>query len=192
MIRALAVSLNLLLFTAPLLAARFTVDDVARLVRVSDPQISPDGKSIVVVVGRPNLKIDKFESELVSVDIAKHDQRILTHDRVVKGYPRWSPSGDRLAYIAEDSEKQTQVFVLPMNGGDSMQLTHAAGAVTQFAWKPDGSAIAYAAEDEKPKPEGEAKFMDAFEVGANDSLVSAPSMSTHIWLIAAAGEMPSG
>jgi dipeptidyl aminopeptidase/acylaminoacyl peptidase len=185
--RMLTLPLCFALLATPSLAARFTVDDVARVVHVSDPQISPDGKSIVVVVGRPNLKTDTFESELVLVDIASKAQRLLTQGRVVKGYPRWSPTGDRLAYIAEDADKKSQVFLLPMAGGDSLQLTHAAGAVTQFAWKPDGSAIAFAAEDEKPKREGEAKFEDAFEVGANDSLVDGPSMPTHIWLIPSTG-----
>ena len=187
MTRLLTLSISLALIVPPALASRFTADDAARVVHVSDPQISPDGKSIVLVVGRPNLKTDKFESDLVLVDIATHAQRVLTHDRVVKGYPRWSPAGDQLAYIAEDADKKSQVFLLPMNGGDSTQLTRAAGAVTQFAWKPDGSAIAFAAEDEKPKLEGEAKFEDAFEVGPNDSLVTAHSLSTHIWLIPAAG-----
>ncbi|MDP9050717.1 MAG: S9 family peptidase [Acidobacteriota bacterium] len=187
MTRLLALSLSLALVSTPALATRFTADDTARVVHVSDPQISPDGKSIVVVVGRPNLKTDKFESELVLVDIATHAQRTLTHDRDVKGYPRWSTSGDRLAYIAADADKKGQIFVLPMSGGDSIQLTHAATGVTQFAWKPDGSAIAFAAEDEKPRLEGEAKFADAFEIGANDSLVGGPSMPTHLWLIPAGG-----
>jgi len=185
--RVLAGSLCLALIATPALAARFTADDVVKITRVSDPQIAPDGKSIVVVVAHPNVKTDKYESELVLVDIATHSQRILTRDRVVRGYPRWSPTGDRLAYIADDSDRKGQVFVLPMGGGDSMQLTHSAGAVTQFAWKPDGAAVAYAAVDEAPKREGDAKFLDAFEVGANDSLVTGPSQSTHIWLIAAAG-----
>jgi len=185
--RVLAGSLCFALITAPAMAARFTADDVVRITRVSDPQISPDGKSIVIVVAHPNLKTDKYESELVLVDIATHSQRILTRDRVVRGYPRWSPTGDRLAYIADDSDHKGQVFVLPMGGGDSMQLTHSAGPVTQFAWKPDGAEVAYAAIDEAPKREGEARFLDAFEVGANDSLVTGPSQSTHIWLIAASG-----
>jgi len=185
--RMLGVPVWFALITAPAFATRFTADDIVRVTRVSDPQIAPDGKSIAIVVTHPNLKTDKYESELVLVDIATHSQRVLTHDRVVMGYPRWSPSGDRLAYIAADSDHKGQVFVLSMGGGDSMQLTHSAGPVTQFAWKPDGTALAYAAVDEAPKPEGEAKFLDAFEVGANDSLVAGPSPSTHIWLIAAGG-----
>ncbi len=168
-------------------AKRFTPEVFVKLTRVSDPQISPDGKSIVIVVGHPNLKTDKYDTELVLVDIATREQRVLTHGRHVGGYPRWSPAGDRLAYIAEDADKKAQVFVLPMSGGDSVQLTHAADAVSQFAWKPDGTAIAFAATDEPPKREGEAEFLDAFEVGANDSLVHGPSPSTHIWLIPASG-----
>jgi dipeptidyl aminopeptidase/acylaminoacyl peptidase len=175
------------LMTVPALATRFTADDIVRITRVSDPQVAPDSKSIAIVVAHPNFKTDKYDSELVLVDIATHSQRVLTHDRVVKGFPRWSPTGDRLAYIAEDSDHKSQVFVLSLGGGDSMQLTHSAGPVTQFAWKPDGTALAYAAVDEAPKREGEAKFLDAFEVGANDSLVAGPSQSTHIWLIAASG-----
>jgi dipeptidyl aminopeptidase/acylaminoacyl peptidase len=163
----------------------FTPDVFVELTRVTDPQISPDGKSIVIVVSKPNLKTDKYDSELVLVDIATHEQRVLTHGKRVGGYPRWSPTGDRLAYIAEDSDKKAQVFVLPMSGGDSVQLTHAAAAVSQLAWKPDGTAIAFAATDELPKHEGEAEFLDAFEVGANDSLVHGSSPSTHIWLIPA-------
>jgi dipeptidyl aminopeptidase/acylaminoacyl peptidase len=175
------------LSAAPAVANRFTADDVVRVTRVSDPQISPDGKSIVIVVGHPNFKTDKIDSELVLVDIATHAQRVLTHDRVVGGYPRWSPSGDRIAYIAQDGDHKGQIFILPLAGGDSQQLTHAKGAVTQFAWKPDGSAIAFAAEDEIPKREGEAEFLDAFEVGANDSLVHGPSPSTHIWIAPSSG-----
>jgi len=177
------------LFATNLLAAeqRFGADDLTRVVRVSDPQIAPDGKTIVVVVGRANLKTNKYDAELVLVDIATREQHLLTHDRVVSGYPRWSPSGDRLAYIAEDNDHRAQIFVLSMRGGDSLQLTHAAGAVSQFAWKPDGKAIAFAATDEVPRREGEAKFLDAFEVLVNDSLVSGRSPSTHLWLIDAIG-----
>jgi len=166
-------------------AKRFTPEVFVKLTRISDPQISPDGKSIVIVVGHPNLKTDKYDTDLILVDIATREQRILTHGRRVGGYPRWSPTGDRLAYIAEDADKKAQVFVLPMSGGDSIQLTHAATSVSQFAWKPDGTAIAFAAADELPKREGEAEFLDAFEVGANDSLVHGPSPSTHLWLIPA-------
>lgn len=152
-------------------------------VHVSDAQISPDGRKVVVVVGHPNITEDRYDSELVLVDVATHAQRVLT-ERANSGFPRWSPSGDRLAYIAEDDKKHGEIFVLPMDGGESVQLTHNEGGVRQLAWSPDGHAIAYVATDEEPRHE---KNDDAFEVTENDYLVKAPSPSAHVWLVPSSG-----
>jgi dipeptidyl aminopeptidase/acylaminoacyl peptidase len=164
-----------------------TWETLTATVRLNDPQISPDGKSVVVVVSRQNMKDDRIDSELVLVDVATKTQRVLTQGKMHVGFPRWSPGGERLAYIAADAEKKPEIFVLPMVGGDSMQLTHNEGGVQQFAWSPDGTAIAYAAEDDKPKRD---KNDDAFEVGMNDYLVDGQSMPTHLWIVAAGGGTP--
>jgi hypothetical protein len=39
-----------------LCAARFAIESVGKIVRVADPQISPDGKTIVLVVSRANFE----------------------------------------------------------------------------------------------------------------------------------------
>src|SRR5437899_1942818 len=46
---------------------RISLDDLGKLVGVSDPQIAPDGKSIVIVVCRANVDRDRFDHELVLV-----------------------------------------------------------------------------------------------------------------------------
>ncbi len=148
-------------------AAKFDLGQLSKLVNVSDPQISPDGKSIVIVVSRPDYDADLYRSELVLVDVPTHKQRVLTHDRKGVGYPRWSPSGDRIAFLAHDSNDKPQLFAMLMMGGDAEQLTKAATGVQQYMWRPDGEAIAYAASDEAPKKTGPKKFEDAFEVGNN-------------------------
>src|SRR3954454_11386437 len=83
-----------LLSCLPVAAARFDISDVAKIVRVSDPQIAPDGKSIVIVVSRPNYEWNLHQAELVLIDIGTRRERLLTHDRKAVSYPRWSPSGD--------------------------------------------------------------------------------------------------
>jgi hypothetical protein len=60
---------------------RIELSDYAKITSVSDPQISPDGKSIVFVVSRPNLEQDRSERELVSIDIVTGAQHILTYER---------------------------------------------------------------------------------------------------------------
>ena len=49
---------------------RFTLDDFSKVARVSDPQFAPDGKSIAVVVSRPNLDENRYDPELTVVDVA--------------------------------------------------------------------------------------------------------------------------
>jgi hypothetical protein len=48
--------------TASTQARRIQLDDLAKVVTVSDPQISPDGKSIVCVVSRPNFDEDRYDN----------------------------------------------------------------------------------------------------------------------------------
>jgi dipeptidyl aminopeptidase/acylaminoacyl peptidase len=169
---------------------RFTPDDLPRIVRISDPQIAPDGKVVAIVVARANLKDDRYDSEIVAVDVAAKQTRTLTHDRLGVASPRWSPTGDRLAFVADDAGKVAQLFVLPMAGGDPVQITHGKTGVAVFAWRPDGNALAFAAPDEDPERKDEAKFEDAFEVGNNGYLERSRPQPVHLWTINAAGGEP--
>ena len=165
----------------------FSPDDLPKIVRVSDPQVSPDGKTIAFVVGRANLKDDRWDSEIELVDVGSKQVRVMTHERMGVGMPRWSPMGDRLAFLAQDANKKGQIFVLPMDGGEAAQLTHAKTGAGSLAWRPDGEALAYSAVDEEPEKKDEAKFEDAFEVGNNDDLARARPMPVHLWTITTKG-----
>ncbi|HEX9163635.1 MAG TPA: S9 family peptidase [Thermoanaerobaculia bacterium] len=173
-------------------ARTIDVDDIMKTVNVSDPQISPDGKLIAVVVSRPNVAEDRFDSEIVLVEVASGKQRTLTYDRKHVSSPRWSPSGDRLAFLAEapaakDKEPSLQIYVMAMSGGDAMKVTSSPTGVQHFAWRPDGNAFAFVAADEAPERKDRAKHEDAFEVGNLDYLAKEMPMSSHVWMINADG-----
>jgi hypothetical protein len=79
---------------------KFELADYGKLVNISDPQISPDGKSVVVVVSRPDYVNNRFNAELVMVDVASGKRRVLTQDKFAVSSPRWSPNGEQLGFIS--------------------------------------------------------------------------------------------
>ncbi len=172
---------------------RFTIADLARMVSISDPQISPDSKSVVIVVSRPNYEEKRYDAELVLVNVATGSQRVLTKDRQGVEQPRWSPSGDQLAFLAKPGpgkEEKAQLFVMPMNGGDAVRLTSVTNGVQHFAWRPGSKEIAFVTADEPENKQQIEKGDDAFEIGDDSFLTIAAPTPSHIWLISAQGGSP--
>lgn len=166
------------------------LNDLTKIVSVSDPQISPDGKTIVFVVSRPNLDKNRSDRELVQIDIGSGKQRVLTYERQGVGSPRWSPSGDRLAFLSIEGtgkDAQPQIFVLPMTGGEARKTTDAPNGIEQFAWRPNGQDIAYVTSDEPANKKEIEKHNDAFEVGDNDYLATEAAQPSHLWILPAEG-----
>jgi dipeptidyl aminopeptidase/acylaminoacyl peptidase len=182
-IRSAAVLLSL---AAALSAARFSIPDVGRIVRVTDPEISPDGRSIAVVVSHTNYEEDRYDPEVVLIDVATRAQHVLVHDRRAVGQLHWSPDGTRLAFLAA-ADGRPQVFVLPIAGGEAWQITRSATGVQQYAWRPGANQIAYVATDEAPKVTGEERHNHAFEIQNNHYLLQEAPRPAHVWLIAADG-----
>src|ERR1700736_3478543 len=173
-------------FAVALCAGRFGLEQAGKIVRLNDPQLAPDGKSIAVVVSRANFEENRFDPELVLIDVATQSQRVLTQGRRELSHARWSPDGQRLAFLAKLDGK-AQIFVLTMNGGDALQITKSPTGVQQFAWRPGRDEIAYVAFDEPPKLAGEERHNKSFEVQNMHFLLQEAPRPAHVWLVSAEG-----
>ncbi len=174
--------------TAASTAPAFQLGDLQKIVRLSEPQISPDGRRIAVIVTTPDLKTDKTQQEIDLVDVASGARRALTWKREELASPRWSPDGSQLAFIARDAKsKQGQLYVMPMDGGDAVLITDAKKGVDSFSWSPNGVQIAFISADEAPNAKAIKAHDDAFQVTDNHFLTRAALTPSHLWLVSSAG-----
>jgi len=107
-------------------AERFNLEHAGRLVSLTNPQISPDGKSVVVSVTRANFRNNSFETQLVRVDTATKAQAVLTSRSARQ--PQISPDGRSLAFLSP-VEGRTQILTMPMEGGPERQVSRSTTGV---------------------------------------------------------------
>ncbi len=108
--------------------------------RVSDPRISPDGSAVVYTRQWVDKINDRWESRIHIVNSDGTRPRAL----LAGASPRWSPSGDRIAFLASDEAGATQVFVRWMDAeGAVSQVTRVPDAPSNVTWSPDGARLAF-------------------------------------------------
>ena len=169
-------------------APSFQLNDLQKLVKLGDPQISPDGKHIAVIVSTPDFKTDKNKQEIDLIDVASGSRRALTWQREELSSPRWSPDGRRLAFTAKDARsKQDQLYVMPMDGGDAIRVTEAKNGVDAFSWSPDGKQLAFISADEAANAKAIKAHDDAIKVTDNNFLTRVALTPSHLWLVASSG-----
>jgi dipeptidyl aminopeptidase/acylaminoacyl peptidase len=148
-----------------------TGSDLFGLEWASDPQISPDGRTIAYVRQSNDIMTDKARPTIWLVDVATGQQRPLIAGAGSYFSPRWSPDGTRLAYVAAEGASP-QLYVRWMASGESARITGLPDSPGGLAWSPDGRRIAYSmlVPDDAPKlgsappkPDG-AKWADPLQV----------------------------
>ena len=102
---------------------RFTGSDLFSLTIASDPQISPDGRSIAYVRRSNDIMTDRARSSIWLIDTATGEQRPLVAASGNHFSPRWSPDGKRLAYASTSEGSAPQLFVRWMDSDQSARIS---------------------------------------------------------------------
>lgn len=117
------------------------VDDLFRLKRVADPQISPDGKWVAYTISVVDLDANSSTSTIWLAPTGKGEPKQLTTNKKDR-HARWSPDGKHLVFESNRSGS-AQLWVIALDGGEAKQLTNLSTGAGGPVWSRDGKHLAF-------------------------------------------------
>src|ERR1700752_4155351 len=116
----------------------YTIEDLLKVRRVADPQLSPDGKHVAYTIGDVNFDANRIVNQIYVTSIDGGNAKQLTSGDRSSAAPRWSPDGKKIAYSTGG-----QVWVMDHDGDDKEQVTKISTGAGGPVWSPDGKWIAF-------------------------------------------------
>jgi dipeptidyl aminopeptidase/acylaminoacyl peptidase len=121
----------------------FSGEDLFALQLASDPQIRPDGSLVAYVRGSNDIMTDRMRSAIWLVDSKTGRETPIPTPGGTATQPRWSPDGQRLAYLFKPDGGKAQIMVRHMRDGATATITAVNSAPGAISWSPDGRRIAF-------------------------------------------------
>lgn len=122
-------------------ARPFTARDLVTVDRLSDPQVSPEGEWVAFTLRQTDLEADRGRTDLWRVRTDGTGLQRLTRHEAADGSPRWSPDGESLYFLSSRSGS-SQVWRLPLEGGEAVQVTDLPLGVGTYLLAPGGGSLA--------------------------------------------------
>lgn len=119
-------------------SAQFTISDLLKVRRLSDPQLSPDGKWIAYNIGDVNKDANKAINQIYLLPVGGGEPKQLTNGATSSITPRWSPDGTLLAYVSGG-----QIMLMKVASGEMKKLTDISTGADNPVWSPDGKMLAF-------------------------------------------------
>jgi dipeptidyl aminopeptidase/acylaminoacyl peptidase len=121
---------------------RFTIDDLLKVRRVGDPQVSPKGDFVAFTITDPDKAANRSTTQIYLVPLGGGEPRQLTNDEHSSATPRWSPDGEKLAFVsARDGE--SQIWTIDISSGALKKVTSISTGAGDPVWSPDGKWLAF-------------------------------------------------
>jgi dipeptidyl aminopeptidase/acylaminoacyl peptidase len=135
------------LLAAGAIAEPLSVKDLFAIKWVSQLTASPDGKHVAFVVQQADYAKNKRQTNIWIVRLAPGARpRQLTNSPGMNRAPAFSPDGKQLAFVSSRGGDEPQLWLIPVDGGEAVQLTQLATGAADPLWSPDGKLLAFTSE----------------------------------------------
>lgn len=177
----------------------FSVHDMLAMKRIGDPKGSPDGRHIVFSQRDTDLEANKGRTQLWLMNADGTELRQITSHDANSTSPAWAPDSGAIYFLSARGET-TQVWRLPLAGGEARAVTSLPLDVNAFQISPDGKMLCVAVEvfadtsdiadtkkrlDEKAKQKATGRLYDALLVRHWDTWKD--GRRSHLFIVPAAG-----
>jgi dipeptidyl aminopeptidase/acylaminoacyl peptidase len=127
-----------------------TPEDLLNFQLLGDPQVSPDGSTVLFTHKRVGEKNEYATNLWLVSTTGKGRPRPFTSGNR-DSHPRWSPDGSRIAFISSREKPKPQIYIINAAGGEARKLTDfPEGSLPTFTWSPDGRMLAVKFRDADP------------------------------------------
>ncbi|RKG99525.1 S9 family peptidase [Corallococcus sp. CA053C] len=123
----------------------FNQQDLVTMRRVSGPRVSPDGRQVAFVLRSTDLEANRGRTDLWLVNLDGTNLRQLTAHADNDAEPVWAPDGKSLFFLSSRGGS-SQVWRLPVDGGEPQPVTQLPLDVGSFALSRDGQQLAVSME----------------------------------------------
>ncbi|HJZ83516.1 MAG TPA: S9 family peptidase [Pyrinomonadaceae bacterium] len=187
------------ILTASAQERRFTIDDLLKVRRVSDPQLSPKGDFVAFTITDMDVAANKGTTQIYLVPLGGGEVRQLTNDEHSSASPRWSPVGEKLAFVsARDGDDE--IWTIDVSSGSLKKITTISTGAGDPVWSPDGRWLAFVSDvypecrdDACNKRRAEEVAQNKVKAHVTERLLYRHwkswkgGMRTHVFVVAAAG-----
>ena len=115
-----------------------TFEDFAAVKAVADPQLSPDGRTVVYAVRTTDIEGNRRSATTYAVALGGGAPRAFPDDTTHAVEARWSPDGRRIAYT-----NAGQLWIANADGSGRRKLTSLNGGASGPVWSPTGDRLAF-------------------------------------------------